>query len=77
MRITVHIPDEIASEIQRVAANEQKSVSSVVAQSIEIFIKERKRGQLGKKVLELAGKTAVSADALDKVHEGREDVDRP
>ncbi len=77
MRITVHIPDEMGKEIQRVATNERKSVSSVVAQSIEFFIKERKRGQLGKKILKLVGKTSVSPDALEHLHLGREDLDRP
>lgn len=77
MRITVHIPDEIGKEIQRVAANEKKSVSSVVAQSIEIFIRQRKRGDLGRKVLNLAGKTRVRPAALDHLHLGREDSDWP
>ena len=76
MRITVHIPEEIGKEIQRLATNEKKSVSSVVAQSIEFFIEERKRRQLGNKVMKLAGKTRVSPDALEQLHLGREDLDR-
>lgn len=77
MRITVHIPDEIGKEIQRVASNDKRSLSSVVAQSIEFFIKERKRKQLGNRVLELAGNTRLSPDALEHLHLGREDLDRP
>ncbi|MBI4320255.1 MAG: ribbon-helix-helix protein, CopG family [Chloroflexi bacterium] len=76
MRITVHVPDEIAKEVQRLAANEQRSVSSVVAQSVEFFIKERNRRRLGRKVLDLAGKTGVTADALEQLHLGREDLGR-
>jgi hypothetical protein len=76
MRITVHIRDEIGKEAQRLAANEKTSLSSVVAQSVEFFIKERKRQQLGKRVLKLAGKTRVSPGALEELHSGREDVDR-
>jgi hypothetical protein len=38
MRITVHVPDKVGKEAQRLAENEKKSVSSIVAQSIEFFI---------------------------------------
>lgn len=76
MRLTVHISEEMGKEVQRLAENEKESVSSVVAQSIEFFIGERKRRHLGEKVLRLAGKTKVSRDALKQLHQGREDLDR-
>lgn len=73
MRLTVHVPDEMGKEVQRLAENEKESVSSVVAQSIKFFICERKRRQLGEKILRLAGKTRVSPDALDQLHSERAD----
>ena len=76
MRLTVHISEEMGKEVQRLAENEKESVSSVVAQSIKFFISERKRRQLGEKLLRLAGKTKVSPDALEQLHAGREDRDR-
>ena len=76
MRLTVHISDEMGKEVRRLAENEKESVSSVVAQSIEFFICERKRRQLGEKVLRFAGKTKVSPEALEQFHAGREDHDR-
>ncbi len=76
MRFTVHISDEMGREVQRLAENQSQSVSSVVAQSIEFFISERKRRQLGQKVLRLAGKSKVSSDALEQLHAGRADRDR-
>jgi predicted transcriptional regulator len=47
MRITVHVSEKIGKEVQRLAEDEKKSVSSVVAQSIEFFIDEKRRRQLG------------------------------
>ena len=41
MRITVHVSEKIGKEVQRLAEDEKKSVSSVVAQSIEFFIDDR------------------------------------
>ncbi len=57
------------------AENEKKSVSSVVAQSIEFFINEKKRRRAGERVLRLAGNTKVAGDAFDELHLGREDND--
>ncbi len=76
MRITVHLPERIGKEVQRLAENEKKSVSSVVARSIEFFIDEKKRRQLGMRVLELAGKTKVADDIFDELHRERVDHDR-
>jgi metal-responsive CopG/Arc/MetJ family transcriptional regulator len=76
MRITVHVPEKIGKEVQRLAENGKQSVSSVVAQSIEFFIDEKRRRQLGERVLKLAGKTNVADDIFDELHRGRVDHDR-
>jgi len=76
MRITVHVPEKIGKEVQRLAENEKKSVSSVVARSIEFFIEEKRRRQLGEWVLKLAGKTKVAYDIFNELHRGRVDHDR-
>jgi metal-responsive CopG/Arc/MetJ family transcriptional regulator len=76
MRITVHVPEKIGKEVQRMAENGKQSVSSVVAQSIEFFIDEKKRRQLGERVLKLVGKTKVADDIFDELHRGRVDHDR-
>ena len=75
MRITVHLSDKLGKEAQRLAENENKSVSSVVAQSIEFFISEKKRRLAGERVLRLAGNTRVADDAFDELRTGREDSD--
>lgn len=76
MRITVHVSEKIGKEVQRLAEDEKKSVSSVVAQSIEFFIDEKRRRQLGMRVLKLAGKTKVADDIFDELHRERVDHDR-
>jgi hypothetical protein len=76
MRITVHVSENIGKEVQRLAESEKKSVSSVVARSIEFFIDEKRRRQLGERVLQLAGKAKVANDIFDELHRGRVDDDR-
>lgn len=76
MRITVHIPDTLEKEVKRASKNENRSVSSLIAEATEFYLKERKRKQTGKKVLELAGKIRVSPDALDELHSERRNDDR-
>ena len=76
MRITVHIPEKIGKDVQRLAENEKRSVSSVVAQSIAFFIDQKKRRRLGEKVLKLADKAKVADDVFDELQRGRADHDR-
>tara|TARA_Y100000031_G_C8209819_1_gene380364 strand:- start:1102 stop:1335 length:234 start_codon:yes stop_codon:yes gene_type:complete len=76
MRITVHIPDRLEREVKRASKNENRSVSSLIAEATEFYLKERKRKQTEKKVLELAGKIKVSPDALEELHFERRYDDR-
>ncbi len=77
MRVTVHIPENISNEIKRTAEKEKKSVSSFIAEAAQYYIREKKRKELGLKVLALAGKAKISGDALRHLEEGREEHDRP
>jgi antitoxin VapB len=77
MRITVHIPESVNDEIKRAAGKEKKSVSSFIAEAAQYYIREKKRRELGLRVLALAGKAKISRDALRNLEEGREEHDRP
>src|SRR3989304_4514684 len=72
MRITVHIPDSLEKDIKRTSKNEGKSVSSLIAEATEFYLKEKKKKEIGKKVLEIAGKVKVAPDALEELHSERE-----
>lgn len=76
MRVTAHIKDTLKEEIIKLAANEHKSVSLLVSESLEFYIQEKKRRELGNKVLALAGKVKVEALALKCLDKGRSDYDR-
>ena len=76
MRVTVHIKDALNKEIKRLAANEHKSLSLLISESVEFYIKEKKRRELGNKVLDLVGKRKVNADTLRYLDEGRLEHDR-
>lgn len=77
MRVTVHIKETLNEEIKRLAANEHKSVSMLIGESVEFYIRERKRKALGNEVLRLAGKVKVDPEALRVLDEGRHEHDRP
>jgi metal-responsive CopG/Arc/MetJ family transcriptional regulator len=76
MRVTVHIPESVNNEIKRTAVKEKKSVSSFIAEAVQYYIKEKKRREIGLRVLELAGKVRISGDALEHIEEGRDEHDR-
>jgi antitoxin VapB len=76
MRVTVHIPERVNKEIKRTAEKERKSVSSFIAEAVQYYIRERKRREIGLRVLDLAGKVRISGDALRHLEEGRDEHDR-
>ena len=76
MRITVHIQNSISEEIKKAALNEKKSVSSLVAESVEYYIKEKRKKKAGEKVLKLIGKAKISPDVFKELEKGRKDYDR-
>ena len=71
MRITVHIPDSLENDIKRTSKNEGKSVSSLIAEATEYYLKEKKKKETGKRVLEIAGKVKVASDTLEELHSER------
>ncbi len=73
MRITAHIPDDIARDVKTFAENKNQSVSSIVAEAIKHYISEKTKKDLGMKVLALAGKTRVSKDVYEEIDRGRKD----
>lgn len=76
MRITVHIPDSLDKEIKKASKNENRSVSSLIAEATEFYLKEKRRRQTGQKVLNLAGKIKIASDALEELHSERRKDDR-
>ncbi|HDY89588.1 MAG TPA: hypothetical protein ENH82_15940 [bacterium] len=76
MRITVHIPDTLKREIKITAQNEKRSVSSLVAEAVQYYVRDTKRKKQGKKMLELIGKAKVSPDILQELESGRRTDDR-
>ncbi len=77
MRVTVHIPENVNDEIKGAAKKEKKSVSSFIAGAAQYYIREKRRREVGLKVLALAGKAKISGDVLRHLEEGREEHRRP
>ncbi|WP_117236633.1 ribbon-helix-helix protein, CopG family [Thermus sediminis] len=77
MRLTVHLPDDLARLLKQAALNEGKSMSALTAEALALYLQERRRRALGLKVLERAGKARVDPGALEALEEGRRELDRP
>ena len=76
MRITVHIPDKLENDIKTTAKGKKKSVSSLVAEAVQLYIRDIKRKQQGNNVLKLIGKAKLSPDILEELGSERAPNDR-
>ena len=77
MRLTIHMPDEMKGEIQRVAQNEHKSMSLLVSEAIRSYLQDKRRKVLGQKVMEMVDESAVTPDVHEELERGRmDDPDR-
>lgn len=73
MRITINLPEKLGDSLKRAALQERVSVSRLVTGAVEDFLLEKRRRNLGKKVLDLVGRSLVTPEALDLLAAGRED----
>jgi predicted transcriptional regulator len=64
MRITVHIPDEVRSDLKRAASSEDVSVSALVATAIRTYLALRQRRRAVESILEIADGQGVAPGAL-------------
>ena len=77
MRVTVHMPDELAERLRAAAANEKKSVSRLVAEAVAWYLREKRRRALGERVLERIGRSRIAPNIFQTLEEGRRDDRRP
>lgn len=47
MRLTIHLPEDLARLLRQAAENEGKSMSALTAEALEAYLKERRRKALG------------------------------
>ncbi|MBC8044442.1 MAG: ribbon-helix-helix protein, CopG family [Rhizobacter sp.] len=73
MRITVHLPDDIAQSIREAAELENESVSSLMAKAVKDYTAKAKRTYYGKLALKQASPENITADALDALHHSRKE----
>lgn len=76
MRITVHLKDSTDRNLRTLAGNEHRSVSSLVTEAVDYYIRYKQREEQGARMLDLIGKTKVSKDAYQEIDSGRENNDR-
>ena len=76
MKITIDISETLKKELKKTVVNKKKSMSSVVREAIDYYIRERTKKKLAQKALALVGKTRISPDILTDLEEGRKNGDR-
>lgn len=73
MRLTVYLPEDLARLLREAAAHEGKSLSALTAKALAFYLRDRRRTTLGRKVLEVAGRTRLTEEAHRLLEEGRRD----
>lgn len=73
MRITVHIPDNLAESLKMAALNEGLSMSAMTARALTVFLKEKRKQDTARRMHALIGPDAVSKDALEYLEKERND----
>lgn len=73
MRITVHIPDNLAESLKMAALNEGLSMSAMTARALTVFLKEKRKQATARRMYALIGHDAVSQDAYEYLDRERND----
>jgi hypothetical protein len=73
MRVTVHIPDSLGPTLKQAARHEGVSVSALTAKALESYLKQKRKKEAGKRLLDLIQPGATAADAWDELEKGRID----
>ena len=71
MRLTIHLPEDLARLLRQAAENEGKSMSALTADAPEAYLQERRRKALGPAVPQRSGKARVSPEAHQFLEAGR------
>ena len=77
MRLTVTVPDDVADQAKQLAAETDRSVSSVVATAIAGHVASERRRRAFDAVDALIGSTAVAPGVDAELDAMRNDSDRP
>jgi hypothetical protein len=73
MKITVHLPDNLAAVIKEVAEIENESVTVLTTKAIEKYVKGVRRRYYANRLLKVMSPDKVAPDVVDMLHKGRKD----
>ncbi len=76
MRVTIHIPDDLVKDVKAAASENNKSVSSLIAEATRSYIQAEKRRIHGNKILDIIKTAKVTPGALDELDRERDWDDR-
>lgn len=75
-QVTISVPDEIDARVRRWAEEEDKSLSQVYAEAVEVHLREKRRQKAAQRVASILERTRVQPGAVDELHRERDASDR-
>ncbi len=74
MRVTLNVSDELEEEIKEFAKKENKTLASLFADAIVHYMTDAQKKNLGKRVLQLAGKGKLNPYVMNELEKGRREA---
>ena len=71
MRVNVNVSDEFEAEIKEFAKSQKKTLGDLFGEAVAFYITYRRHKDLGRRLLELAGKTTMNPYILNDLEKGR------
>jgi len=73
MRMTVHIPDNLAPKLREAARTEGVSLSALTAKVLQTYLKQKRKKTAGNRLLGLIHRNSVAPEAWEELDRGRND----
>ena len=74
MRVTLNMSEELEQEIKEFAKKEDKTLGALFAEAVVYYMTETQKKNLGKRVLQLAGKTKLNPYVFNELEKGRREL---
>jgi len=71
MRVNVNFSEELEEEIKEFAKKENKTLSNLFAEAIIHYMTDAQKKNVGKRVLQIAGKTKMNPYVFNELDKGR------
>ncbi|RME01867.1 MAG: hypothetical protein D6814_00685 [Calditrichaeota bacterium] len=74
MRVAVNVSEELEQEIKEFAKKENKTLAALFAEAVVYYMTEIQKKNLGKRILQMAGKTKMNPYVFNELDKGRREL---